>query len=87
MNTAPEPSARIVFGRFQVLHHRREVFADGEPLKLGGRAFDLLMALIEARGAVRPWGRRRRFSPRSNRAGSPQSSAAWTKRSPVLIDE
>ncbi|MBV8288633.1 MAG: winged helix-turn-helix domain-containing protein, partial [Hyphomicrobiales bacterium] len=32
--------------------HRRELFADGVPVKLGGRAFDVLMALIEARGAV-----------------------------------
>ena len=52
MIPAPESSTSIFFGRFQVLPHRREVLADGEPLKLGGRAFDLLMALIEARGAV-----------------------------------
>jgi DNA-binding winged helix-turn-helix (wHTH) protein len=42
----------IAFGRFQVLPDRREVLADGRPIKLGGRAFDVLMALIEARGAV-----------------------------------
>jgi predicted ATPase/DNA-binding winged helix-turn-helix (wHTH) protein len=35
-----------------VLPHRRELLADGRPIKLGGRAFDVLMALIEARGAV-----------------------------------
>jgi DNA-binding winged helix-turn-helix (wHTH) protein len=29
-----------------------ELLADGQPVKLGGRAFDVLMALIEARGAV-----------------------------------
>ena len=52
MDPAPEPSAILAFGRFQVLPHRRELLADGQPLKLGGRAFDLLMALIEARGAV-----------------------------------
>jgi predicted ATPase len=34
------------------LPHRRELLADGQPIKLGGRAFDVLMALIEARGAV-----------------------------------
>src|SRR5690242_7103977 len=44
--------AGIAFGRFRVLPHRREVLADGQPIKLGGRAFDVLMALIEARGAV-----------------------------------
>ena len=35
-----------------MLPDRREVLADGRPIKLGGRAFDVLMALIEARGAV-----------------------------------
>jgi DNA-binding winged helix-turn-helix (wHTH) protein len=44
--------AGIAFGRFQVLPHRREVLADGQPIKLGGRAFDVLVALIEARGEV-----------------------------------
>ena len=50
------PSPRLpegpAFGRFQVLPQRRELLADGQPVSLGGRAFDLLMALIEARGAV-----------------------------------
>jgi predicted ATPase/DNA-binding winged helix-turn-helix (wHTH) protein len=44
--------ASVGFGRFRVLPHRREMIADGKPIKLGGRAFDILMALIEARGAV-----------------------------------
>ncbi|MBV8319114.1 MAG: winged helix-turn-helix domain-containing protein, partial [Hyphomicrobiales bacterium] len=35
-----------------MLPHRRELLADGRPVKLGGRAFDVLIALIEARGAV-----------------------------------
>jgi DNA-binding winged helix-turn-helix (wHTH) protein len=35
-----------------VLPHRRELLADGLPIKLGGRAFDVLMALIDARGEV-----------------------------------
>lgn len=52
MDPASERLAGIAFGRFQVLPDRREVLADGRPIKLGGRAFDLLMALIEARGAV-----------------------------------
>ena len=52
METAPEASVSLAFGRFQVLPHRRELLADGLPLKLGGRAYDVLMALIEARGAV-----------------------------------
>src|SRR6266404_1044459 len=52
MDPASERLAGIAFGRFEVLPDRREVLADGRPVKLGGRAFDVLMALIEARGAV-----------------------------------
>jgi predicted ATPase/DNA-binding winged helix-turn-helix (wHTH) protein len=52
MDPASERLAGIAFGRFQVLPDRREVLANGWPIKLGGRAFDVLMALIEARGAV-----------------------------------
>jgi predicted ATPase/DNA-binding winged helix-turn-helix (wHTH) protein len=44
--------ASVGFGRFRVLPRRREMIGDGKPIKLGGRAFDILMALIEARGAV-----------------------------------
>jgi predicted ATPase/DNA-binding winged helix-turn-helix (wHTH) protein len=51
MGPAQAPAA-IEFGRFRILPHRREVLADGRQLKLGGRAFDILMALIEASGAV-----------------------------------
>src|ERR1700730_14864338 len=51
MDTASGPTASVAFGRFRVLPHRRELLADGWPIKLGGRAFDVLMALIEARGA------------------------------------
>src|SRR6516164_6197100 len=36
----------------RILPHRREVFADGRPIELGGRAFDVLVALIEANGAI-----------------------------------
>jgi predicted ATPase/DNA-binding winged helix-turn-helix (wHTH) protein len=51
MDPAQAPAA-IEFGRFSVLPHRRELLAEGQPLDLGGRAFDVLMALIEASGAV-----------------------------------
>jgi DNA-binding winged helix-turn-helix (wHTH) protein len=47
-----QTQAAIEFGRFQVLPHRREVLAEGRQLQLGGRAFDVLMALIEASGSV-----------------------------------
>jgi TolB-like protein/Tfp pilus assembly protein PilF len=43
---------RFAFQRFEVEPRRRELRADGRPVALGGRAFDLLLALLEARGAV-----------------------------------
>ena len=45
-------AAIIEFGRFSILPHRRQLLAEGRPVRLGGRAFDLLMALLEAPGAV-----------------------------------
>ena len=39
-------------GRLQVLQDRRELLVDGEPVQLGGRAFDVLLALADAQGAV-----------------------------------
>jgi DNA-binding winged helix-turn-helix (wHTH) protein len=44
--------AAIEFGRFSVLPRRRELLAEGRPLELGGRAFGVLMTLIEASGTV-----------------------------------
>jgi DNA-binding winged helix-turn-helix (wHTH) protein len=44
--------AIIQFGHFSILPHRRQLLAEGRPIRLGGRAFDLLLALIEAPGAV-----------------------------------
>src|ERR1700680_2372021 len=52
MDPVSETPMAIEFGRFRVLPHRREVFVEGRPMELGGRAFDVLMALIEASGAV-----------------------------------
>ncbi|TPM79151.1 hypothetical protein FKO01_62415, partial [Mesorhizobium sp. B2-3-3] len=52
MQPSSETSAGLAFGRFLVFPHRRELLADGDALKIGGRAFDVLLALIEARGAV-----------------------------------
>jgi len=52
MDAAPEPLTTYTFGRFQVLPHRGQLLADGQPIKLGGRAFDILMALLETPGAV-----------------------------------
>jgi TolB-like protein/tetratricopeptide (TPR) repeat protein len=47
-----EAPASVEFGRFRILPHRREVLAENRPIELGGRAYDVLMALIEANGAV-----------------------------------
>ena len=52
MDPAFQGPAGVAFGRFQVLPDRREVLANGKPVKLGGRAFDVLLTLLEARGAV-----------------------------------
>jgi DNA-binding winged helix-turn-helix (wHTH) protein len=47
---AAEPT--IEFGRFRVLPRRRELLADGLPIELSGRAFDILLALVEADGLL-----------------------------------
>ena len=47
-----EAPASIEFGHFSIFPHRRQLLADGRPIMLGGRAFDVLMALIDASGAV-----------------------------------
>jgi DNA-binding winged helix-turn-helix (wHTH) protein len=44
--------AALEFGRFRVLLRGRRLIADGIPLELGTRAFDLLVALLEADGAL-----------------------------------
>ena len=52
MARAREPFAVLEFGRFKVVPYRRELLADGKAIALGGRAFDTLMALIDASGSV-----------------------------------
>src|SRR2546426_160612 len=52
MAGAADLSQTIEFGRFTVISQRRELLADGRPIELGGRAFDTLMVLIDARGTV-----------------------------------
>ena len=48
-----EGSPRVFrFGRHAVVLSRRELLEDGVPVELGGRAFDLLLALIEGKGKV-----------------------------------
>src|SRR6267143_2062000 len=52
VNLTSETPAIIEFGRFRVLLRRRELLADNRPVPLGGRTFDVLMALVEGQGAV-----------------------------------
>ena len=42
----------LAFGRWRVLPGSRRLLAGDEPIPLGNRAFDLLLALVEARGAL-----------------------------------
>ena len=52
MDPVSEAPASFEFGRFTIFPQRRSVLADGRPIELGGRAFDALIVLIEANGAV-----------------------------------
>ncbi len=40
------------FGRFRLDALRRELFADGVPVAIGSRAFDVLLVLVEAHGEL-----------------------------------
>jgi DNA-binding winged helix-turn-helix (wHTH) protein len=44
--------AALEFGRFQILLRQRQLIADGMPVKLGTRAFDVLSVLLEADGSL-----------------------------------
>jgi DNA-binding response OmpR family regulator len=39
----------VHFGRFEIRFDERQLYADGQPVALGSRAFDLLTALVERR--------------------------------------
>jgi predicted ATPase/DNA-binding winged helix-turn-helix (wHTH) protein len=52
MSADAERPASVQFGRFLIIRHRRELLIDGRPAELGGRAFDTLMVLIDAAGAI-----------------------------------
>ena len=60
MYAVSEAPEIIVFGRFRLFPRRRELLADGVPVKLGGRAFDILTNGAD-RGA-----RRRRVEGRAD---------------------
>jgi DNA-binding response OmpR family regulator len=42
----------VHFRRFRALLRARQLLANGKPVEIGSRAFDLLVVLIEARGAL-----------------------------------
>src|ERR1700743_3505828 len=42
----------LEFGHCRVLLRQRQLLADGVPVELGTRAFDLLLALLEANGSL-----------------------------------
>jgi DNA-binding winged helix-turn-helix (wHTH) protein len=44
--------ATFEFGNSRVLLRQRQLLVDGVPVELGARAFDLLLALLEADGAL-----------------------------------
>ena len=44
--------ASIEFGNFSVLLRQRWLLADGVPIEIGTRAFDVLLVLLEADGAL-----------------------------------
>ena len=44
--------ATLEFGRFRVLLRQRQLLANGVPIELGTRAFDLLLVLLEADGSL-----------------------------------
>ena len=50
--TDPSPSGDFAFGRFVVQSDLRQLLIDGESVRLGARAFDVLLALIERRDRV-----------------------------------
>ena len=50
--TGRSPSGDFAFGRFVVQSETHRLLVDGEPTKLGARAFDVLLALIERRDRV-----------------------------------
>src|ERR1051326_5882783 len=52
MGPAPGSAAAVAFGRYRLSVHRRELLCDDERIKLGDRALDVLVVLIETPGAL-----------------------------------
>jgi hypothetical protein len=41
MDLMSETPVTIEFGHFRIVPHRRELLADGRPINLGGRTFEM----------------------------------------------
>jgi hypothetical protein len=41
MDPISETPAIVEFGRFRILPHRRQLLIEGQPIRIGGRAFDV----------------------------------------------
>src|SRR6188508_2524741 len=52
LTTQPLGGGRIRFGHLEVRLDERQLLVDGVPAKLGARAFDVLVALVERRDRV-----------------------------------
>src|SRR6201988_765302 len=52
MEASEEEAQGFAFGRFRIFPRQRRLLAGDESIDLGCRAFDLLLALIEARGTI-----------------------------------
>jgi DNA-binding winged helix-turn-helix (wHTH) protein len=52
LNRSATDEAALEFGRFRVLLRQRQLFAEGVPVELGTRAFDILLVLLEADGSL-----------------------------------
>ena len=46
-----EQQETLRFGRFEIRRRHSQLLADGKPVELGSRAFDVLLALIDAAGS------------------------------------
>jgi DNA-binding winged helix-turn-helix (wHTH) protein len=51
-STSARADVALEFGRSRVLLRRRQLLADGVPIELGTRAFDLLLVLLQADGSL-----------------------------------
>jgi DNA-binding winged helix-turn-helix (wHTH) protein len=52
-STKPRSATAVfLFRRFRVVPRSRQMLLDDQPIELGSRAFDLLIALIEASGVI-----------------------------------